>query len=152
MSFRVLAPEINSLRIFACALSGPMLAAAAARDGLASELGSAADSFWSVTTGLAAQAWQGPASEAMVAAAAPYTGWLSASATQASGAAAQAKAVASVLESALAAAVHPAAATANRSRPPSSYKREHPEHARWERTRGAEGPAPSSHQRANRGR
>ena len=95
--------------------SGPMLAAAAAWDGLASELDSAANSFSSVTSGLATQGWQGPASQAMVAAAAPYAGWLKTAAAQASGAAAQAQSVAGAFESALAATVHPAVVAANRS-------------------------------------
>src|SRR5271167_4207128 len=114
MNFAVLPPEINSLRMFTGMGSAPMLEAAAAWDGLASELGSAADSFGSVTAGLVGQAWQGRASAAMVAAAAPYSGWLSAAAAQASGTAAQAKAVASTFESALAATVHPTAVAANR--------------------------------------
>jgi PPE-repeat protein len=115
MNFSVLPPEINSALIFAGAGSGPMLAAAAAWDGLANELDAAAESFSSVTSGLAAQAWQGPASQAMAAAATPYAGWLSTAAAHASGAATQAQAVASAFESALAATVHPAAVAANRS-------------------------------------
>lgn len=39
MSFVVLPPEINSLRMFIGAGTAPMLAAAAAWDGLAEELG-----------------------------------------------------------------------------------------------------------------
>ncbi|EUA12815.1 PPE family protein [Mycobacterium kansasii 732] len=53
MNFSVLPPEINSLRMFSGAGSGPMLAAAAAWAGLADELGSAAAAFGSVTSGLA---------------------------------------------------------------------------------------------------
>lgn len=53
-----------------------MLAAAAAWDGLAEELGSAAVSFGQVTSGLTAGVWQGAAAAAMAAAAAPYAGWL----------------------------------------------------------------------------
>jgi PPE-repeat protein len=41
-----------------------MLGAAAAWNGLADELATAADSFSSVTSGLAGQAWQGPAAQA----------------------------------------------------------------------------------------
>ena len=115
MNFSVLPPEINSALMFSGAGSGPLLAAAVAWDGLASELDSAAESFSSVTSGLAAQAWQGPASQAMVAAAVPYAGWLSTAAAQSSGAAAQAQSVASAFESALVATVHPAAVAANRS-------------------------------------
>ena len=115
MNFTVLPPEINSARMFSGAGSAPMLNAAAAWDGLASELGSAASSFSSVTSGLTDQAWQGPASAAMTAAAAPYAGWLSAAATQATGAAAQARTVAGTFEAALAATVHPLQVAANRN-------------------------------------
>src|ERR1700742_3696636 len=51
----------------------------------------------------------------MAAAAAPYAGWLTAAATQASGAATQAMAVVSAFESALAATVHPLLVEANRN-------------------------------------
>jgi PPE-repeat protein len=115
MNFAVLAPEINSARMFSGAGSAPMLTAAAAWDGLASELGSAASSFSSVTSGLTAQAWQGPASAAMTAAAAPYANWLNAAATQATGAAGQARAVAGAFEAARAATVHPLLVAANRN-------------------------------------
>ncbi|KBL32266.1 hypothetical protein T601_02447 [Mycobacterium tuberculosis UT0083] len=70
VNFSVLPPEINSGRMFFGAGSGPMLAAAAAWDGLAAELGLAAESFGLVTSGLAGgsgQAWQGAAAAAMVA-------------------------------------------------------------------------------------
>jgi PPE-repeat protein len=80
MNFSVLPPEINSARIYLGAGSGPLLAAAAAWDGLAGELDAAAASFSSVTSGLAGSSWQGPASAAMASAAAPYVGWLSATA------------------------------------------------------------------------
>jgi len=115
MSFLVLPPEINSLRIFAGTGSAPMLEAAAAWGGLADELGSAASSFSSVTSGLAGQAWQGPASAAMAAAAAPYAGWLSTASAQAASAAGQAQAVASAFEAAQAATIHPLAVAANRN-------------------------------------
>ncbi len=61
MSFLVLPPEVNSALMFAGAGSGPTLAAAAAWDGLAAELGQAANSFSSATAALADTAWQGPA-------------------------------------------------------------------------------------------
>ncbi|MCV7113521.1 PPE domain-containing protein, partial [Mycolicibacterium setense] len=89
MSFLLLPPEINSVRMFAGAGAAPMLDAAVAWGGLAEELGTAARSFESVTSGLAGQVWQGAA-----AAAAPYTGWLSAAAARAVGASAPATAVA----------------------------------------------------------
>jgi hypothetical protein len=115
MNFSVLPPEINSLRIFAGAGSGPMLAAAAAWDGLADELASAATSFTSVTSGLAGASWQGPASQAMSAAAVPYAGWLSAATAQAEQAATQARTMASAFEAVRAAIVHPAVVAANRA-------------------------------------
>jgi PPE-repeat protein len=115
MSFLVLPPEMNSAAMYSGAGSGPMLAAAAAWDGLAAELGSAAQSFSSVTSGLAGDAWQGAASAAMLQTATQYSGVLSAAANQAQTAAAQAQAVASEFEAALAATVHPALVAANRN-------------------------------------
>src|ERR1700761_2642555 len=115
MSFVGLPPEINSARIFGGAGSGPLLAAAAAWDGLAGELSSAAASFGSVTSGLITSSWQGAAAKAMAGAAAPYTGWLSAAAARAEEAAGQAKAVAAVFEAAQAATVHPGLVAANRT-------------------------------------
>src|SRR5947209_5110318 len=115
MSFLVLPPEINSLRMFVGAGSAPMLEAAAAWDGLASELATAASSFTSVTSRLTGQAWQGPASAAMMAAATPYAGFLSAAAAHAQNASTQAQSVAAVFESSLAATVHPAVVAGNRS-------------------------------------
>jgi hypothetical protein len=58
MSFLVLPPETNSAAMYSGAGSAPMLEAAAAWDGLASELSSAASSFNAVTSGLTGQAWQ----------------------------------------------------------------------------------------------
>ncbi|WP_415624199.1 PPE domain-containing protein, partial [Mycobacterium intermedium] len=92
-----------------------MLAAAAAWDGLAAELAAAAESFGSVTAGLAGGPWQGPASSAMAAAAAPYAGWLSSTGMQAAEAGTQARVLASAFEATMAAIVHPAAIAANRS-------------------------------------
>src|SRR5437879_5503850 len=93
MSFFVLPPEINSALIQAGAGSQPMLAAAAAWDGLAGELATAAASFQAVTSGLVGGAWQGSASMAMAAAALPYAGWLTTAAEQAAQASAQAGAL-----------------------------------------------------------
>src|ERR1700739_2150632 len=115
MSFMTLPPEINSLLMYSGSGSGPMLQAAQAWEGLSAELGSAAQSFSSVISGLAGQAWQGAASRAMTQAAAPYVGWLRAAGAPASGAAAQAQAVVGEFEAALAATVHPLAVQANRN-------------------------------------
>lgn len=114
MHYSVLPPEINSALIFAGAGSGPMLAAASAWDGLATELASAAVSFGSVTAGLVGGSWQGRSSVAMAAAAAPYAGWLAAAATQAEQAATQAQVMVAEFEAAQAATVLPAAVAANR--------------------------------------
>ncbi|WP_036457465.1 PPE family protein [Mycobacterium marinum] len=114
-SFSVLPPEINSARLFGGAGSAPMLAAATAWDGLSAELSGAAGSFGSVTSGLAAGVWQGPASAAMTVAAGHYVGWLRTSALHAAGAAAAARAAAAEFEAALAATVHPVAVAANRA-------------------------------------
>ncbi|WP_264991227.1 PPE family protein, partial [Mycobacterium kiyosense] len=73
-----------------------------------------ASSFDSVITALAGGPWAGPASAAMVAAATPYVGWLSAAAAQATAAALQARAAATSFEAALTATVHPLAVEANR--------------------------------------
>lgn len=51
MDFGVLPPEINSGRMYAGPGSGPMLAAAAAWDGLATELQSTAADYGSVISG-----------------------------------------------------------------------------------------------------
>src|SRR6185437_3630143 len=93
----------------------PMLAAAAAWDALAVELDSAAASFGLVTSGVVGGAWQGPASLAMASAAVPYTGWLSAAATQAGQAAAQAGVMAAEFEAVQSAMVQPALVALNRS-------------------------------------
>ncbi|WP_261879074.1 PPE family protein, partial [Mycobacterium marinum] len=113
-SFAMLPPEVNSLRMFTGAGSAPMLNAATAWDSMASELGVAASSFSSVTSGLAGDVWQGAASAAMTAAASSYAKLLGAASTRAAAAATQAKAVAGVFEDARAAMVHPLAVAANR--------------------------------------
>jgi PPE-repeat protein len=115
MDYSVLSPEINSARMFSGAGSAPMLAAAQSWDGLATELGSAASSFASVTSGLTDQAWQGAASEAMTAVAGQYVGLLHTAATHADTAATQATAAAAAFEAARAATVHPLQVAANRS-------------------------------------
>ena len=114
MNFSVLPPEVNSARMFTGAGLAPMLDAAAAWDGLAGELSSAASSFGSVTLGLA-DGWQGPAAAAMAAAATPYAGRLSQTAANAATTASQARAAAAVFEAARAATVHPGQVAANRT-------------------------------------
>jgi PPE-repeat protein len=113
MDFAVLPPEINSGRMYAGPGSGSMVAAAAAWDGLAAELRSAAASYSSVMSGLTA-GWQGPSSTAMAAAAAPYAAWISGTAAAAEQAAAQARAAATAYQTAFAATVPPPVIAANR--------------------------------------
>lgn len=115
MNFSVLPPEINSALILAGSGSEPMAAAATAWDGLAEELASAAASFGEVTSGLVGGAWQGASSATMAAVAAPYAGWLAATAIHTQQAAAQAKAMVSEFEAVRSAIVQPALVAANRS-------------------------------------
>ncbi len=115
MSYPCLPPEVNSARMHAGAGSGPMVRAASAWSGLANELRSAATSFAAVTTGMTHQTWQGPAAQAMAAAAAPYTAWLAAAAGHSEDAAGQASAVATAYEAAHAATVHPQLVSLNRA-------------------------------------
>jgi len=115
MDFGNYPPEVNSARIYAGAGPGPMLVAAEAWDALAAELLSAAASYQSVTTGLTAGPWRGPASEAMSAAAASYAGWLRATAALAEDTGVRARAAAAAYQTAYLATVPPPVVAANRS-------------------------------------
>ena len=115
MDYGALAPEINSGRIYAGPGPGSMLTAAAAWDGLAAELRSAASFYGSVIAGLTSGPWVGPSSTAMAAAAAPYVAWMSATAGQAELAATQAQAAAGAYVEAFAATVSPPLIAANRA-------------------------------------
>jgi PPE-repeat protein len=114
MDFAALPPEINSGRMYAGAGPGPLLAAAAAWDDLASELGSNASSYQSVISGLGSS-WQGPSSTSMAAAAAAYVSWMTATAAQAEETANQARAAVASYEAAFAATVPPPVILANRT-------------------------------------
>ncbi len=116
MSFSVLPPEVNSARMFAGPGAGPLWAAAQAWDGIGAELNSVAATFSSVTSYLAVESWQGPASALMTKAAGPYASWLSGAAAQAAGSANQARAAAAAFDAAREAVVHPSLVTANRGR------------------------------------
>ena len=113
--FGALPPEINSGRMYVGPGSGPMLAAAAAWDELASELQSTAASYGSTIEGLTVGPWAGPSSIAMAAAAAPYVAWMNATGAQAELAASQAKLAAGAYETAFAATVPPPVIAANRA-------------------------------------
>ncbi|CFB35631.1 PPE family protein [Mycobacterium tuberculosis] len=111
MDFGALPPEINSGRMYCGPGSGPMLAAAAAWDGVAVELGLAATGYASVIAELTGAPWVGAASLSMVAAATPYVAWLSQAAARAEQAGMQA---AAAYEAAFVMTVPPPVITANR--------------------------------------
>jgi PPE-repeat protein len=115
VDFALLPPEINSGRMYAGPGSGPMLAAAAAWDGLAADLQSTAASYQSAVSELTSGGWLGPSSVAMASAAAPYVSWISTTAKQAAQAAAQAKMAAGAYEEAFAMTVPPTVIAANRA-------------------------------------
>jgi PPE-repeat protein len=115
MDFGAMPPEINSARMYSGPGSAPMLAAAAAWDGLADELRSAASTYQSVIFELANEGWLGPASASMAAAVAPYVTWMSVTGVQAEQTAANSAAAAGAFESAFAMTVPPAEVAANRA-------------------------------------
>lgn len=114
MDFGALPPEVNSGRMYAGAGPGPLMAAAAAWNGLAAELHSAAAGYGAVIADLSAD-WRGGTSESMVAAATPYVEWTRATAAQAEEASTQASAAVAAYEVAFAATVPPPVIAANRS-------------------------------------
>lgn len=115
MFFAAFPPEINSGRMYAGPGSQPLMAAATAWDGLASELHSTADAYASVISTLTSGPWLGPSSLSMAAAVAPYLAWMQTTAAQAAATANQAIAAASAYQTAFAAHVPPAEIAANRS-------------------------------------
>jgi PPE-repeat protein len=115
MFYAAFPPEFNSGRMYTGAGSGSMLAAAAAWDGLATELQSTASSYSSVISSLTSGPWVGPSSLSMAGAVAPYLTWMQGTAAQAAEAATQATAAASAYETAFAAHVPPPVIAANRS-------------------------------------
>jgi PPE-repeat protein len=115
MDFALLPPEINSGRMYEGPGSGPLLAAAAAWDGIATELNAAAASYGSVTSALTAGPWLGAASAAMMAAAERYVEWMRSTAMQAEQTATQAKTAAAAYEVTFAAMVPPPVIAANRA-------------------------------------
>jgi PPE-repeat protein len=113
--FAALPPEINSGRMYAGVGSGPLLAAAAAWDGLAAELSAAATSYRSTVSELTGRAWLGPSSASMAAAAAPYAAWMNTTAAQAEQTAGQLASAVAAYEAAFAATVPPPVIAANRA-------------------------------------
>ncbi|ORV37324.1 PPE family protein [Mycobacterium conspicuum] len=115
MDYGALPPEINSARMYSGPGSPPMLAAAAAWDGLAAELFATASAYQTVIDRLVGEGWLGPASASMAAAVTPYMMWVSLTGAQAERAASQASSAAGAYEAAFAATVPPAAVAANRA-------------------------------------
>jgi len=114
MDFAFLPPEINSGRMYTGPGSGSLLAAAGSWDALAAELGTAAETYQSVVSGLATLHWRGPTSELMIASTARHVSWLYTTAEQTRQTAMQARAAAMAFEQAFAMTVPPAVVTANR--------------------------------------
>ncbi len=115
MDFGAFPPEINSARIYSGPGSAPMLAAAAAWDGVADELRSTASTYQSVISILTDEGWLGPTSASMAAAVAPYVTWISVTGAQAEQTATNAVAAAGAFEAAFAMTVPPAEVAANRT-------------------------------------
>ncbi|MBS9534450.1 PPE family protein [Mycobacterium sp. M1] len=115
MDFATLPPEVTSTWMYTGPGSGPMLSAAAAWDGLAAELSTAAAGYRTVLTDLTDHQWHGPASASMNASATPYAAWMTTTAEQAQQAANQARAAAAAYEAAHAMTVPPPVIAANRS-------------------------------------
>jgi PPE-repeat protein len=114
LDFGAFPPELNSGLMYSGPGSGPMMAAAAAWDELAGELGAAASGYGSVVTELTSAPWLGPSSRAMLAAVTPYVSWLSTTAGQAEDTANQARAATAAYETAFMGTVPPPEIAANR--------------------------------------
>jgi PPE-repeat protein len=115
MDFAALPPEINSTRMYTGTGSGPLVAAATAWDGLATELSSAATSSRGVLAELTAGPWVGPTSTAMAVAATPYVSWMSTTSAQAEQTASQLGSAVAAYEVAFAATVPPMEIEVNRA-------------------------------------
>jgi PPE-repeat protein len=114
LNFAALPPEVNSGLMYTGPGAGPMLAAAAAWDALATELYSTASSYAAVISGLTS-VWLGPSSIAMAAAAAPFVSWIAATAGLAEARGTQATAAVAAYEAAFAMTVPPTVIAANRA-------------------------------------
>ena len=95
--------------------SGPLLAAAAAWDGLATELDSAAAAYVDLIHRPDRRTMEGPSASSMQTAAIPQVAWLRSAAGQADQAATQAAAAASAYEAAFSETVPPPVIAANRA-------------------------------------
>jgi PPE-repeat protein len=114
LDFGALPPEINSARMYSGPGSGPMMAAAAAWDGLTAQLETFAARYSALVSELHGT-WSGESYAAMAAASAPYVAWVTATSQQSERAADQARAAAAAYEAAFAATVPPTVVAANRA-------------------------------------
>ncbi|MGO9183444.1 PPE family protein, partial [Mycobacterium sp.] len=115
MFYGAFPPELNSGRMYTGPGSESMLAAAAAWQGLASELQSTVSAYSSVVDTLSSGPWIGPSSMSMVAAVTPYLAWMQQTAAQAAQTATQATAAATAYDEAFAATVPPPVIAENRT-------------------------------------
>jgi PPE-repeat protein len=115
MDFGALCPEINSALMYAGPGAGPLLAASAAWDALAAELGAAASSYAAMVSTLTSGPWVGPSSTAMATAVAPYVAWINTTVAQAEDAADGARAAVAAYEAAFAMTVPPPVIALNRA-------------------------------------
>ncbi|WP_067970248.1 PPE family protein [Mycolicibacter icosiumassiliensis] len=114
VDFGALPPEINSARMYFGPGAAPMMAAAAAWNELAVELGAAACACAAATVDLR-ETWEGPSSASMEMAIEPYIAWINETAAQAEQSAIQATAAAAAYEAAFAVTVPPPVIEANRT-------------------------------------
>jgi PPE-repeat protein len=115
LDFGLLPPEVNSGRMYAGSGPGPLLAASEAWDGLAAELGFAANGYGAALAELTSNSWVGPTSAAMMSAITPYIDWLTSTGAQAEETANHARAAVAAYEAAFAMTVPPPAIAANRA-------------------------------------
>jgi PPE-repeat protein len=115
LDFGLLPPEVNSGRMYSGPGPGPLLAASEAWDGLAAELGFAANGYGAALAELTSNSWVGPTSVAMMSAVTPYINWLTSTGAQAEETANQARAAVAAYEAAFAMTVPPPAIAANRA-------------------------------------
>ena len=110
-----LPPEVSSALIYAGPGSSSLMGAAAAWNGLAAELTSAALGYDQIVTALSSEEWLGPASASMASAVQPYLQWMTTTAGQAEEAAAQAQSAAAAYETVLGSMVPPPMIALNRT-------------------------------------
>ncbi|MCQ4361488.1 PPE family protein [Mycobacterium gordonae] len=115
MSYAGFPPEANSGLMYSGAGAGPLMAAAAAYNNLASELSTAAAQYESIVTTLTTEQWTGAGSTSAAAAAQQNVAWLTSTATALEQAGIQAAASAAAYEAAFTATVPPPVIAANRA-------------------------------------